>query len=197
MRVLSRAGFIQTIGRTGKAKGGRKYDQESKLPVFLTAKSNLKPYIPDSLIENSTPVPFRTITGTVAMGYKAELLPMVCNVFLDAKEDGKLRPNQLHIAESAESCNVGLRWWALPLSSMRLRDTSMTAPATRWPEFWKHSSQRNCARGYTHSLMSFTSNYSDCADLSSPEIRLSDLATSAISRITSCMQGSRPRCWRS
>lgn len=33
-RVLSRIGVIKAIGRTGKAKGGRKYDQESKLPVF-------------------------------------------------------------------------------------------------------------------------------------------------------------------
>jgi len=42
-RVLSRAGFIRAIGRTGKAKGGRLYDEEFKRPVFLTA-SNLKPF---------------------------------------------------------------------------------------------------------------------------------------------------------
>ena len=34
-----------------------------------------------------------------AIGYKADLLHLVCKVFLDAKEAGVLRPNQLHIAE--------------------------------------------------------------------------------------------------
>lgn len=53
-RVLSRAGFVRAIGRRGKAKGGRKYDQESTVPVFLTAE-NLKPFIPNELINNSAP----------------------------------------------------------------------------------------------------------------------------------------------
>ena len=38
-RVLSRIGVLRAIGRTGKAKGGRKYNQESKLLVFLTART--------------------------------------------------------------------------------------------------------------------------------------------------------------
>src|SRR5438046_378635 len=33
-RVLSRAGFIRAIGRTGKAKGGRRYDEGFGTPVF-------------------------------------------------------------------------------------------------------------------------------------------------------------------
>jgi len=51
-RVLTRATFIKAIGRTGKAKGGRAYDDEFKMPVFLTA-NNLKPFIPNDLMENS------------------------------------------------------------------------------------------------------------------------------------------------
>src|SRR5690606_29044279 len=51
-RVFARIQFIQAIGRKGKAKGGRKYDQEFNLPVFLTAE-NLKPFIPDDLDKNS------------------------------------------------------------------------------------------------------------------------------------------------
>lgn len=97
-RVLSRAGFIRAIGRTGKAKGGRKYDREFEVPVFLTAE-NLKPFIPAELSENSRPIQYRTLSGTVALGYRWDLLPLVCNVFLDAKDDGKLAANQLHIAD--------------------------------------------------------------------------------------------------
>jgi hypothetical protein len=104
-RVLSRIGFIRAIGRLGKAKGGRKYDEESKIPVFLTAK-NLKPFITNELIENSAPIPFRPLAGgTVALGYRADLLPDVCQVFMDAKEAGELQANQLRIAERCRALN--------------------------------------------------------------------------------------------
>jgi hypothetical protein len=107
-RVLSRAGFVKAIGRRGKAKGGRQYDEEFKTPVFLTA-SNLKPFIPKDLDENSAPIAFKTSAGTKALGYKAELLPQVCGVFLDAKDAGVLLPNQEHIADQ---CKILLRGFA-------------------------------------------------------------------------------------
>jgi hypothetical protein len=108
-RVLSRAGFIRAIGRKGKAKGGRLYDDESKTPVFLTA-ANLKLHVPEDLSSNSDPIPYTRVEGgTVAMGYRAELLPQVCGVFIDAKEAGDLRPNQLHIYEK---CKVLFRGFA-------------------------------------------------------------------------------------
>lgn len=109
-RVLSRIGFIQAIGRKGKAKGGRKYDQESQVPVFLTAH-NLKPFVSNELIENSKSVPYIPVNGGLArMGYKAELLPQVCYVFIDALEAGVLRGNQLHIAEQ---CKILVRGFAV------------------------------------------------------------------------------------
>ena len=85
-RVLTRATFIKAIGRTGKAKGGRAYDDEFKMPVFLTA-NNLKPFIPNDLMENSAPVIFK-YKNTQYIGYRAELLPQVCGVFIDADEAG-------------------------------------------------------------------------------------------------------------
>src|SRR5260221_281763 len=51
-RLLSRISVLKAIGRTGKAKGGRAYDEEFGLPVFLTA-NNLKPFITNELVENS------------------------------------------------------------------------------------------------------------------------------------------------
>jgi hypothetical protein len=98
-RVLSRIGFIRAIGRKGKPKGGREYDQESKMPVFLTA-DNLKPFISNELINNSSPIPFRPLTGgRAAIGYRADLLPDVCHVFLDAEAAGVLQHNQRDIAK--------------------------------------------------------------------------------------------------
>ena len=101
VRVLARISVLRAIGRTGKAKGGRGYDQESKIPVFLTA-NNLKPFISEALLKNSTPIPFKTLSGIEAIGYRAEILPEICNVFIDAKEAGKLLPNQEHIYQQSK-----------------------------------------------------------------------------------------------
>jgi hypothetical protein len=106
-RILTRATFLRAMGRTGKAKGGRGYDDEFKTPVFLTAK-NLKPFISEELIENSTPIIFN-LNGREAIGYKADLLPQVCTVFIDAEESGSLNPNQLHIAQR---CKILLKSFA-------------------------------------------------------------------------------------
>lgn len=100
-RVLSRIGFLKAIGRTGKAKGGRDYDDEFKTPIFVSA-NNLKPYINKELEENSAPIIFTDLNGNESIGYKAELLPTVCYVYIDALEDGELNKNQLHIAERAK-----------------------------------------------------------------------------------------------
>lgn len=106
-RVLSRTTFIKAIGRKGKAKGGRGYDDEFKVPVFLSA-NNLKPFISNELIENSKPILFK-LYGQQSIGYKAELLPQVCNVFLDADEAGEIAGNQKHIVEK---CKILIRGFA-------------------------------------------------------------------------------------
>jgi len=108
-RVLTRATFIKAIGRTGKAKGGRAYDDEFKMPVFLTA-NNLKPFIPSELVENSAPVLFK-YKGSEYIGYRAELLPQVCGVFIDADESKEdiLTKTQKPIAKK---CRILLRGFA-------------------------------------------------------------------------------------
>ena len=107
-RVLSRIDFLRALGRKGKAKGGRKYDAEFELPVFLTAKS-LEPYISEELKRNSAPIKFKDSKGLESIGYKAELLPSVCYVFIDAFEAGALKDNQLHIATQ---CKILVRGFA-------------------------------------------------------------------------------------
>lgn len=105
-RVLSRAGFIRAIGRSGKAKGGRKYDLEFKVPVFLSA-ANLKPFITEELLVNSTPIAYRPLKGGPAIGYRAELLPGVCHIFQDARDAHSLLPIQMHIAERCKIISRG------------------------------------------------------------------------------------------
>jgi hypothetical protein len=111
-RVLNRMEFIKAIGRKGSARGGRAVDKEYEIPEFLTA-ANLKPFISDELLNNLKPTLFKPLTasrGGVSIGYSAELLPQVCNVFLDAADAGVLRPNQMHIAEQ---CKILIRAFAI------------------------------------------------------------------------------------
>jgi len=101
MRVLTQSGVMVALGRARQAKGRQYYDADVNLPAFLTAK-NLKPFIPPDLSVTSSQIEFKTLGGTRAFGYSAELLPKVCGVFLDAQAAGALIPRlQGHIAKRA------------------------------------------------------------------------------------------------
>src|SRR5687768_6833706 len=101
-RVLTRTGVLRAIGRRGEAQGGRKYDEQLRTPVFLTAK-NLTPFIDSDLLNNLTPIIFKPFGGgRSAIGYRAELLPQVCNVFLEAEDEGVLLVQQRHIAQQCK-----------------------------------------------------------------------------------------------
>lgn len=103
LRVLTQEGFLNAIGRAGKAKGGEGAGVDGK-PAFLRAK-NLEPFISNDLMESTTPVEFVPLRGPGyqgrAFGYRASLLPDVCWVYQDALVAGKLLPSQSHIGEAA------------------------------------------------------------------------------------------------
>ena len=100
-RLITQSGFMKALGRSRQAKGRQYYDADVNMPAFLTAK-NLKPYISQELQVTSSQIEFRTVKGKKAFGYPAELLPKVCDVFLDAEEAGALVPGQAHIAARAK-----------------------------------------------------------------------------------------------
>jgi hypothetical protein len=105
-RVLSQGGFLRAIGRTGGPKTG--HDDLFDLPTFLRPRS-LASFISKGLSTSSRPVLFQAATGgTVATGYRASLLPEVCNVFLAARDAGALHPRQQHIARRADILIRGL-----------------------------------------------------------------------------------------
>lgn len=100
-RVLARAAVVKAIGRTGKVKGGRQYDDELQTPVFLGA-DNLKPFVSSDIEENYKCIEFRH-NNLMMIGYRAEFLPQICEVYIDALDAGVLRPNQLHIAKACKA----------------------------------------------------------------------------------------------
>ena len=106
-RLITQSGFMKALGRARQAKGRRYYDADVNMPAFLTAK-NLKPFIPNKLRVTSSQIEFRRVKGGGAYGYDADLLPTVCDVFIDADEAGALTKSQLHIAVQARLLIRGL-----------------------------------------------------------------------------------------
>lgn len=103
-RVISTTSFIQAIGRTGKLRTATETEDGSsfKTPPFLLAE-NLKPFVDRHLNDASaSPIAYRSSKATTAYGYVANLLPLVCRIYLDARRAKALASNQRHIAEACE-----------------------------------------------------------------------------------------------
>lgn len=100
-RVVSQATLLTALGRSRRAKhaaGG----------AVLFA-SNLQPFVSpelDASLRES--IAFTLPTGGKAVGYKADLLPNVCEVYLDANNAGKLLKSQEPAAYAAEILLRGL-----------------------------------------------------------------------------------------
>ena len=102
IRLLSQAGFLSALGRHRKANVRRE-----RVPAILQGKA-ISPFISEDTLEKSTQIAFRTPHGSRASGYRAELLPEVCEVYLKARDANVLPPNQLHVAKQADILMRGL-----------------------------------------------------------------------------------------
>ena len=93
--MISRA-FMDALGRPWKGSYER-----NRLPNFIDAK-NLEPFLTAELIEAVEPIDFVNKRGQKAQGYRAELLQLVCDVYLEARKAGALKTAQMKIADQAE-----------------------------------------------------------------------------------------------
>lgn len=100
-RLLTQSDMMRALGRARQAKGRGFYDADVNLPAFLTAK-NLKDFIPNDLYVTSSQIEFVMPNSQKAFGYRAELLPQVCEVYLEARDAGALVQSQLHVARKAD-----------------------------------------------------------------------------------------------
>lgn len=103
-RVLTQASFLRALGRHPKANTRK---EKGDLPPILQGQA-LKPFVPDDIVEKSRPITFRPPSGGRASGYNAELLPAVCEVYLQARAEGALPYNQRRVAMQAEILVRGL-----------------------------------------------------------------------------------------
>ena len=68
------------------------------MPNFIGAK-NLIPFISNELVEGLQPIKYLSKDGRIKDGFKAKLLPMVCDVYLC----GASEPDDAHVNASTDS----------------------------------------------------------------------------------------------
>lgn len=105
-RVLTQASFLRALGRHPKANT-RREGGDRPIPPILQSKA-LSSFITDDILDKARPIPFRSPSGGRAYGYTAELLPVVCEIYLKARDDEALDPQQEHVAKRAEILIRGL-----------------------------------------------------------------------------------------
>ncbi|MDD3419957.1 MAG: P63C domain-containing protein [Candidatus Gastranaerophilales bacterium] len=98
-RIISHVDVFKAFDRP--ARGSRARDKEINLPSFIAAE-NLKPYIGEEEIETITPIHYKNINGKNVKGYKAEIIPTLCNIYLQARKEEKLNKRQKQLAEISE-----------------------------------------------------------------------------------------------
>src|ERR1019366_5575246 len=104
-RVVSESNFMAALGmyRSG-ALSVRRKDGEggAQTPLFLAHK-NLKPYIEKHLGSvHYKPERYKTIKGGTAIAITGEIIPKICEIWMDADQDGVLGKRQKITAAKAE-----------------------------------------------------------------------------------------------
>jgi hypothetical protein len=109
-RLITQEALLVALGRAPKAKKKGQTQSESLVDDSLSflVPSNLKHLISNNITWTTKPVIFRSKSGKLAKGYKAEVLPEVCELYLKARDVGTLFSSQLHIAKAADLMMRGL-----------------------------------------------------------------------------------------
>jgi hypothetical protein len=105
-RLINQQTFLIALDRAPKAKGGTGV-RAGAVPAFISA-ANLEPYISAELRQLSDPILYAPESGGRAYGYRAEILPAVCEVYLEARNDKRLLKRQEPAARAAEILIRGL-----------------------------------------------------------------------------------------
>ena len=103
IRVISQTTMLTALSRSGRPKSG-----DAGPVLFAT---NLRPFVSDELAETlKRPISYVTPNGNRAVGFPAEILPQICEVYLEARaqDPSPLHYNQRRAADAAEILVRGL-----------------------------------------------------------------------------------------
>jgi len=91
--ILSQRGTTKLIGKKWRSS-------RTESPIFIGAK-NLQPFISDELKKRLNGIQFYDGSRLV-MGYHADILPLICDVYLAARAANALTASQLPVAQMCE-----------------------------------------------------------------------------------------------
>ncbi len=104
-RVLTETNFMKGMGmyRSGALSTRREIDEQgARIPLYLAFK-NLTPFINNHLGDvHELVLKYHTEKGLLAHGINAEIIPKICDVWIDAQEAGVLGQRQEKIAYKAK-----------------------------------------------------------------------------------------------
>lgn len=106
-RILTQSDFMDAMGMyySGRTSSNKtEEDYSAQIPHFLLFKS-LKPFVDKHLGDlHSVSVRYRTEEGRIAQGIRAEIIPKICDIWIDADEDEStnLGSRQKEIAKKAK-----------------------------------------------------------------------------------------------
>ncbi len=95
-RIISQTGLFSAFNRPRKGE-----KRQDGLPSIIGAK-NLLPYVTDEVIEKLQPIHYYHTNGTNAVGYDAELIPLICELYLKADDDDATVSSQDKIIAQAK-----------------------------------------------------------------------------------------------
>jgi hypothetical protein len=87
-RIITQTALFDAFDRP--RKGEKRLEN---LPSIIGAK-NLEKFVDAELIEKSQEIKYRHTNGTVAGGYDADVIPLICELYIQAKDDNELHPSQ-------------------------------------------------------------------------------------------------------
>lgn len=99
-RVITQSAVFKAFGRTkrGRNKGEVRVPN---MPAFIDA-NNIQPFINEDLKEVLKTISYISKSGNESDGYDANILPLMCKMYLDARQADKLKTQQLPLARASE-----------------------------------------------------------------------------------------------
>lgn len=99
-RVMTQNAVFEAFGRPSRGKMLSR-SEGTNLPGFLDAK-NLRPFLTTDVRNGIKGIEYIAKSGKTKLGYDATIIPLVCDVYLAARQAGVLTPNQQPLAEISE-----------------------------------------------------------------------------------------------
>jgi hypothetical protein len=105
-RVITKSAVFKAFGRTkrGRIRGEVRVPN---MPAFIDA-NNLQPFVGNDLKAVLNQIDYIDKNGLEASGYNASILPLMCKMYLDARQAKALKTQQLSLARASEILLLGL-----------------------------------------------------------------------------------------